>query len=85
MATRQIVCHIAVCDVCGQRPPDDYHWDDPQVAVDMAAEEADWTRIGDTLVCGTTDPLHDRARGGESPALLRPTRAAMTITYTEVA
>ena len=85
MATRQLICHIAVCDVtgCKTEPDPPYRWDDPQEAVDYTAEDDDWTLTDDgLLVCGVSDQVHDEARGGESPALLQPGRDAMNVAYT---
>lgn len=81
MATRQLVCHIAVCDVCGASPDEGYHWDDPQVAVEYMAEEDDWTLVGDQLVCGVSDTAHYLVRGHESPVLLAPGPDAMSVTF----
>lgn len=81
MTTRQIICHVARCNVCGAAPEPDYHWDDPQVAVDYTAEHDDWTLAGDQLVCGASDTAHYLARGGESPDLLQLTADAMSVNY----
>lgn len=84
MATRQITCHVAVCDVtgCKAEPDPPYHWDDPQEAVDYTAEDDDWTLTDDgLLVCGVSDQVHDEARGGDSPVVLRPGRDAMAVAY----
>jgi len=82
MATRKLVCHIAVCDVCGAELEEGYHWDDPQVAVEYAAEDDDWTLTVDgQLVCGISDTDHYLVRGHESPVLLRPGPDAMTVEF----
>jgi hypothetical protein len=84
MATRQLVCHIAVCDDddCGAELEEGYHWEDPQLAVDYAAEDDDWTLVGDQLVCGISDTAHYLVRGGESPVLLTPGPDAMSVAFT---
>ncbi|MFJ9012278.1 hypothetical protein [Streptomyces canus] len=82
MATRQLVCHVAICDVCGADLDEGYHWEDPQLAVDYAAEEDDWTLTGDNkLVCGVSDTAHYLVRGHESPTLLTPGPDAMSVSF----
>lgn len=76
-------CFSARCDVCGAAPDEDYHWDDPQVAVDYLAEDDDWTLTDrGQLVCHISDAVHDAMRGGESPAELAPGTDAMTVGFT---
>lgn len=84
MATRQLACYIAVCDVpgCKVEPGEFYHWDNPEQAIEYTAEEEDWTlTVAGRLVCGASDQAHDAVRGHESPVVLRPDDCAMTVTF----
>ncbi|MCX5158136.1 hypothetical protein OOK39_02320 [Streptomyces sp. NBC_00264] len=86
MATRQITCHIASCDVCDQafdEANEVWCWDDtPALALAQVDENPDWTRFPDgRVVCPRSDTAHDLARGGESPALLRPGPDSMRVEF----
>jgi hypothetical protein len=85
MAVVTETVHIAACDVCGLKfdePGDYWHWDNtPELAlaqIDYVADTTDWTRDGQRVICPRSDTAHYLARGGESPALLRPGADAMT-------
>lgn len=87
MAIRQLVSHIAVCNVCGTEFDEagDYAgWDDtPELAVAQVRDTPDshWTVLpDDTVVCPANDTPHYLARGEESPILLRPSRDAARYT-----
>jgi hypothetical protein len=85
MAVHTRTFHIAACDVCGAKFGEDGDypvWDDtPELALDQVAEDADWTRDGQRVVCPRSDTDHYLARGAESPALLRPGADAMTVRH----
>ncbi|MEU9323267.1 hypothetical protein AB0D91_05545 [Streptomyces canus] len=86
MAVREQVFYIAVCVVCGadcDETADVWLWDTTRAAaIQQAAEAPGWTEVEGGLVCGTSDPKHNAARGGDSP-LLQPGRDAMTVTFQE--
>ncbi len=87
MAVKTQLFHIAVCDThgCGavfDAAGDYAGWDDtPDLALDQvrAAPDSHWLVLADSrVVCPASDTAHYLARGGESPALLAPSRDAMT-------
>lgn len=89
MAIETLTSYIAVCDVCGKKFDEDgdvWCWDDtPDLALAQVTENPDWTSFPDgRVVCPRPDQAHDTARGGESPALLRPTRDAMSVSYADI-
>lgn len=88
MAIKTQTFHIAICDVCGAEFDEtgDYrHWDtSPEAALNQiryVEDDTDWLIVGEaTVVCPASDTPHYLARGGESPALLRPSRDAACYT-----
>lgn len=65
MPIRKIVCHVAECDLCGQR----LTVDDGELRLDTPAQVADWAADmewtdlgGGRLACTATDAAHDDAR-----------------------
>lgn len=86
MAVTTQTFHIATCDVCGLKfdePGDCWAWDTtPALALDQVDGVPEWVRLDDDrIVCPRSDTGHYLARGGESPALLRPTGDAMTVDF----
>lgn len=82
MAVYPYVLYGAKCDVCGNET--EFGWGgSPEEALANAAADSTWTLLGDQLVCDKSDPAHDEARGVESPALLRMSSDAMTVTFEE--
>lgn len=84
MAVKTQTFHIATCDVCRAEfdATGDYRgWDDtPELALAQIGNDPDthWVVTDDQkVVCPVSDPAHNEARGGESPALLQPSRDAM--------
>ncbi|MEU4502608.1 hypothetical protein [Streptomyces sp. NPDC024089] len=87
MAIETRTFHIARCDTCGQafdEATEAWCWDDtPALALAQVDENPDWTRHQDgRVVCPRSDTAHYLARGGESPALLRPGPDAMRVEFT---
>ncbi|TGB11587.1 hypothetical protein [Streptomyces sp. MZ04] len=85
MAVMTRTFHIATCDVCRlqfDEHGDYWAWDDtPALALDHVSD-SDWLRLADDrIVCPRSDTDHYLARGGESPALLRPSCDAMTAAF----
>jgi hypothetical protein len=83
MATRQIACYIAVCDLCGQS----LVVDDGELRLDTAEQAADWaTSTGWTktpeglLVCDTVDDQAHRTVHEEAGKTVSD--CAMTVTFT---
>jgi hypothetical protein len=65
MPIRQIVCHVAECDLCKQR----LTVDDGELRLDTPAQVADWAAGlewtdlgGGRLACTASDAAHDDAR-----------------------
>lgn len=82
MAIETRTFHIARCDTCDgafDEATEVWCWDDtPALALAQVDENPDWTRFPDgRVVCPRSDTVHDLARGGESPVLLRPGPDAM--------
>ena len=78
---RPIVSWLAVCDIC----PETLEYVSCSVdgAIEDVEGDAEWVRLDDgRFVCGASDTAHDTARGGESPAALKPSHDAMTVRYT---
>lgn len=81
---RPIVRWLPVCDFC----PDDLDCTARSVdaAIEDVAGDEVWARLDDgRFVCGSGDATHDAARGGASPAALKPTSDAMTATFSKEA
>lgn len=90
MAIKTQLIHVAVCDVCGvvfDENSDRWFWDEtPELALEQVLHDPDlhWLLVGErqnVVVCPVSDTAHYLARGGESPALLKPGRDAMNVTH----
>lgn len=85
MAVKTQLFHIVVCDICGaelDEANEAWAWDiSRKAALSHIADYPDWTEVEGGVVCPRTDPIHDEARGGDSPVLLRPTRDAMSVSF----
>lgn len=45
------------------------------------ADHPDWTETEGGVICPVSDQAHDKARGEGSPAVLRPARDAMAVSF----
>lgn len=88
MATQQIVCYVAVCDLCGTtRTGEGYepHGATEQAVIDIVTEKwgdptCGWTRTWDgQLVCNTEDDEAHRTAHEEAGKAI--SRCAMTVTF----
>lgn len=88
MATRQIVCHVAVCDLCGTSETGDGctpHGSTAQAVIDIVTEKwgdptLGWTHTPDgRLVCDTVDDQAHRTVHEEAGKTI--SSCAMTVTF----
>mgnify|MGYP001558271546 FL=1 len=82
MATRQIVCFVAVCDLCGTR----LIVDDGELRLDTAEQVVDWAisagwtqTLDGQLVCDTVDDLAHRTAHEEAGKVT--SECAMTVVF----
>lgn len=89
MATRQIVCYVAVCDLCGTSTTGDGftpHADTAQAVIDIVTEKwgdpkLGWTATPDgRLICDTVDDEAHRTVHEEAGKTISD--CAMTVTFT---
>lgn len=87
MATRQVTCHVAVCDLCGSSEYCDYipHGDTEQAVIDIVTEKwgdptCGWTQTPDgRLVCNTVDDEAHRTVHEEAGKTISD--CAMVVTF----
>lgn len=89
MATRQIVCYEAVCDLCGtSETAEGYtpHGPTPQAIIDIVTEKwvdltCGWTHTADDrLVCDTVNDYAHRTAHEQAGRYI--SSCAMTVTFT---
>ncbi|AGP55892.1 MULTISPECIES: hypothetical protein [Streptomyces violaceusniger group] len=89
MATRLVICYIAVCDLCGATTDYDGftpHLDSPEDAVQYMTEtfgDDGWTLSPDgRLVCDTvTDPAHETVHEAAGKRTPKPGPDAMSVHF----
>lgn len=88
MATQQVTCHVAVCDLCGTSETSDGdtpHADTEQAVIDIVTEKwgdpsSGWTLTFDgRLVCDTVDDEPHRTAHEEAGKTI--SGCAMTVTF----
>ena len=85
MAVKQQLFHIVACDICGaelDEASDTWAWDTSRVlALGHIADHPDWVEVEGGVACPRSDRAHDEARGEGSPAVPRPGRDAMAVSF----
>jgi hypothetical protein len=80
------VHYIAVCDVCFREFDDSGEYlgwsDTPALALDWVEGDDEWVSKSDeTVICPTSDPAHNSARGAEGEFTVHAGNDEMTIRF----